>query len=165
MSDRRPVFHARIGLFLVELREGRGWSQGQVVIQTKGKIKIGTLKSLEAGRIKHPDAADLHVLAVAYGVQYESLASRFVEANYGSDLIRPNGDQESDLSEGAQANVPAEARVELERLRELVGRYETEAREVRTATDAIVRVALRLEQIRKTESAKPNRRSRDRKVG
>jgi len=43
--------------------------------------------------------------------------------------------------------------------------YEKEAREMRTATDAIVKVALRLEQIRKTGTTEPRRGRGHRKVG
>lgn len=166
-SGKRPIFHAEIGRSLANLREERGLSQMQVEIASGGKLRAGTLKSIETGRIKNPDPDHLRVLARIYKVGFERMAEPFLIANYGRDLTRHFGDQQSGSSShvGDQTHDAAEARMELERLRLLVGQYEKEAREVRTATDAIVRVALRLEKIRKTEGAQSHRGRRDRKVG
>lgn len=139
----------------------------QVEIASNGKLRAGTLKSIETGRIKNPDPDHLRALARIYKVGFERIAEPFLVANYGRDLTRHFGDQSSGSSsnEGDQIDDPVATRMELERLTELVNKYEAEAREVRTATDAIVRVALRLEQIRKTSGKQSGRSRRDRKVG
>lgn len=154
----RRIFHAEIGARLAKLRSDNGLTQGEVEHRSKGAVNKNTLKSIEAGRIENPNPDVLRELARLYKVPFREIALPFIEANYGSDLVRQSGDQQS--SDDAAAT-----RMEIERLRELVGRYETEAREVRTATDAIVKVALRLETLRKTQGGESHGRRRDRKVG
>lgn len=165
--DRRK-FHAEIGAKLAALRESKGWTQGQAVIQARGRIKMGTLKSIEAGRVKHPDVDDLRVLASTYAVAYADLAQMFFIANYGSDLARHEGDQQSNLStsvEGGQAHDPATARLELQQLRSRVARYEEAAGKMRAATDDLFKLAVALEEIKPATGAKPSGRRRHHKVG
>jgi transcriptional regulator with XRE-family HTH domain len=155
---RRPVFHKEIGAWLANLRNGRGLSLRQVEIASKGKISKATLTSLELGRIKNPDEDMLRELARIYGAEYSAIALRFVEANYGRDLV-PSSHVEDPTDD------PVATRMELERLKALVAQYETEAREMRTATDAIVKVALRLAALQATAAGQPRRRRHHRKLG
>lgn len=169
-SGKRPIFHKEIGENLAKLRTDRGLSQMQVEIASKGRLRAGTLKSIETGRIKNPDPDHLRELARIYNVTLQTLAQPFLVANYGRDLVRHAVDQQSESSShvGDQAHDPASTRMELERLRTLVGKYETEAREVQVATDAIAKVALHLgnlAQIQSVARKKPKRGGGDRKVG
>lgn len=163
----RPVFHQETGHWLMKLREGRGLSLRQVEILSKGRVKKGTLTSIESGRVKHPDDSLLREIARIYEWDYREIALRFITGNYGRDLARHFGDQQSGLplNDGALTDDTAAARMEIERLRTLVDKYQKEAREVRSVADSLARVALNLEEIRKAPARKADRRGRDRKVG
>lgn len=164
-SAVRRIFHPEIGARLAKLRADKGLTQGQVAQLSKGVVNKNTLKSIEGGRIENPSPPLLRELARIYNVPFRDIALPFIQANYGSDLIRHDRDQKSGSSPGDSTNDSAATRMELERLQEIVARYDKEAREMRTATDAIVKVALALEKTRKTSQRESDSRRRDRKVG
>jgi transcriptional regulator with XRE-family HTH domain len=164
-SGTRPIFHRAIGESLAKLRTERGLSQMQVEIASKGRLRAGTLKSIETGRIKNPDPDHLREMSRIYGVKFDRIAEPFLVANYGRDLVRHFGDQQSDLSvtkEGA-ANVPAAARV---------FELESDNERLRDALAKVQNVASQLVQIAKvgvegdsTATARSGRSRRDRKTG
>lgn len=150
-----------VGKNLKEVREERGLTQDQIAKQCG--VPQNQWSKWESGK-SEPKIKSLLRVAVALDLPL----NRFViGVNREFDLARHGGDRQSGLSpvEGADANVPAAARLELQRLRDLVARYEKEAREVRTVFDALGQVALNLEEVRKTSAGTPARRGRDRKAG
>ena len=89
MVVQRPTFHAKIGAFLVRLREMKGWSQRKTVTvarQSGIALSLGSLRFLEEGKTKHPDRVLLAGIAALYDVPFELLVQRFVEANYGIEV-------------------------------------------------------------------------------
>lgn len=76
-SAERPVFHPVIGKTLKDARLRRGWSFGQTVIQAAKRnlpITKSSVRYLEEGKTKHPDAETLKAVAVLYGLSYRDLA-------------------------------------------------------------------------------------------
>lgn len=88
MTERRPVFHGRIGAELREMRESRGWTQSQVVDLARRRkltgLSLQQLRYLEEGRTKHPDGDTLQAIASIYTLNYDELVARFVQASYGT---------------------------------------------------------------------------------
>lgn len=166
-SGKRQIFHPEIGRDLAKLRELKQLSQGQVALRGKGKITEGTLKAIETGRVKNPDPDHLRTLATIYGVPFRVIAEPFVLANYGRDLIRQTGDQQSGSSStvGDSPDETVAARLELEQLRERVAQYDQEVRKMRTLADDVFQTAIALEEVRVAAKAASPRRRHDRKTG
>jgi hypothetical protein len=82
-------------------------------------------------------------------------------------MTRHDSDQGSKLPQdvGGQNDDGVTVGLELQELRGRVARYEAEAREVRTVTDSLAKVALALEEIRKAPKGKTSRGGGNRKVG
>ena len=113
-----------------------------------------------------PEAGTLVKLAMTLGCSIDSL----LDGVYGyraRDLVRHDGDQQSGSSPrtGDPAHDPIAARLELDRLTELVTKYKTEARKVLKVSDALDKVAIALEEIGKTDDRTASRGSRARKAG
>lgn len=84
MSPKRPIFHAKIGADLHRCRGSRSIAQILLLAERKHlTLTENTLRALEEGRTQWPDAEVLRAVAGIYGLDYEPLAWRFVEANYG----------------------------------------------------------------------------------
>lgn len=91
----RPVFHAEIGDRLKGWREKKGWSVQRAINASAarhGKVLTpNKLRWLEEGKAKMPDSDVLRAVADIYGQSYEELATYFIGASYGSDLLRHSG--------------------------------------------------------------------------
>lgn len=91
MTERRPVFHGRLGAELKQMRESRGWSLSQVVDLARRRRLTGLspqqLRYLEEGRTKHPEADALQAVAAIYNLKYEELVARFVQVSYGTAAV------------------------------------------------------------------------------
>lgn len=103
MAKPRPVFHRELGRLFTEKRTLRGWSQGQAVLRSRqlgAPVSLNSLRYLEEGKTKYPDADALRALSKLYDLDYEDLVARFVRANYDITvnneshalLIRSEGD-------------------------------------------------------------------------
>jgi len=103
-------------------RAGLGWSVQRAVIAAKGKghaaLTLNKLRWLEAGKTKAPDREVLSAVCDVYGLDYSEVASAFVAALYGRDLVRQPS--EAGSAAGGAADVPASAR----RISELVSELE-----------------------------------------
>jgi transcriptional regulator with XRE-family HTH domain len=165
----RPVFHNALGDFFRSIREAKGWSLRQTATLAAnrkiGSVSYQSLQRLEAGKAKNPEPDLLKALAKLYAVPYQTLVDKWVEHTF--DLTRHSTDQSSGSSShvGDPLNDPAATRMELERLRTIVARYDEEVRKMRALADDVFNTAIALEQVRTTAEEPPNRRSNDRKVG
>lgn len=84
MPQKRPIFHAKIGADLHRCRGTRSIKQVLLLAERKHlTLTENTLRALEEGRTQWPDVHVLRAVAGIYGLDYEPLAWRFVEANYG----------------------------------------------------------------------------------
>jgi transcriptional regulator with XRE-family HTH domain len=87
---QRPVFHSELGAYFTRLRQERGWTQRQTaaIARQKNMSAIGrqTVWRLETGKVKNPDEDVLRAIATLYGVTYEDLVARCVEAQYGIEM-------------------------------------------------------------------------------
>lgn len=87
----RPVFNATLGEYFAELRLAHNWTQRQATAIAFNRKIAGiskqTIWRIEKGKIKHPEADALRGLAALYGVSYEELVVRCVEAQYGVKLV------------------------------------------------------------------------------
>jgi transcriptional regulator with XRE-family HTH domain len=68
-------------LYIRNLRKERGWSLRDVEKITSGRISNAYLSQLESGRIDSPSLAMVHTLSAAYGVDFEDLCRRALNAN------------------------------------------------------------------------------------
>lgn len=174
MARQRPVHHEALGAYFVGLREKRDWKQKEAseLAQRRGLLALTrqVLLRLERGQVKNPEPDVLKAAAKLYGVPYDELVRKFVALRFSvevtTDPIRQSRDQESGSATGDPTHDTTAASLEeLHHLRQLVARYETEAREVRTVFDALGKVTLALEEIRKAPTGTSTRRRRDRKAG
>lgn len=175
MPRERPVHHQALGEYFVGLREQKAWAQNEAaeLAQRRGLRALSrqVLLRLERGQIKNPEPAVLKAAALLYGVPYLDIVRKFVALRFdvplAPDLTRHDRDQQSgaSLNVGDPLNEKDAIGVELQELRALVAKYEKDAHEVRTVTDALVKVALSLEQTRKAPKGKSNRGGRDRRMG
>lgn len=128
------------------MRQAKGWSIKQAVIQAKGKghsITAYQLRWLEEGKTKAPDGEALRAVSAIYGLSYVALALEFISSNYGSDLLRHIVDQRSDLQNGGLPpdELPTSARRIAELETELAA-FKTRWREVQDVARALTRIAI-----------------------
>lgn len=85
--SERPVFYEATAKYFRELREARKLGFRQMVARAQAAkltaITIETLRGLEKGKTKVPDANVLRDIARFYDLPYEHLAGLFVEHLYG----------------------------------------------------------------------------------
>lgn len=77
----RPVFNRDLGLFLEQLRVGRGWTlRGAASFAARKQIALTyqVLFRMEKGQVKNPEPAVLKALAALYDVDYDDIVKRFV---------------------------------------------------------------------------------------
>jgi transcriptional regulator with XRE-family HTH domain len=83
---QRPVFHAELGAYFTELRNGKGWTQRQAAdLAARRKlssITYNALWKLEAGQTKYIPADVLRALSALYDVPYETIAGEVIERVY-----------------------------------------------------------------------------------
>lgn len=88
--ERRPVFHPDLGRYFAELRKAHGWKQSQAAhfAARRGLAALTrqVLLRLENGKTKNPEPDVLRAVGDLYGVPYEQLVTRCVEAQYGVEL-------------------------------------------------------------------------------
>lgn len=152
------------GLRVKQLREDRGFTQKDAAL--KAKMSQPQWANLEASK-RLPEGPTLIRIAKAISSTVDELLVGADEEydELRSDLIRQRGDQQFDPSqEGAQANVPAEARVELERLRTLVEKYQTASRKVLELVDDLDAASTALEELGTVKEGKASRVRRTRKA-
>lgn len=143
------------------LKEIRG-AQTQDEIAKQCGVPQNQWSKWESGK-SAPKLKTLLRLAAALNLPLEPFV---VGVNREFDLACQKRDQESGLStEGSQANVPAAARVELQRLRNLVAQYEAKTREVLRLSDALDDGIIALEEIGKADGRAASRGRRHRKTG
>lgn len=166
VAAKRPIFHAELGAMLIELRTRKGLSVQEAVNFSKAKhpkaLTWNRLTRLESGKTKHPDAEALKALADIYGLDYAELASRYITANYGRDLLRHGGTGQIDshLAKG-ESDGPAQTRI-----RELEDRLAAhEAIFKRLRTELATAVALLGEEGNQATGTTARRRGRHRKAG
>lgn len=115
-SPDRPVFHSQLGKMLVSLREQRKWSVQEAVNYSGAKhpkaLTWNRLTRLERGKTKHPDAEALRALADLYDLDYFQLASGYVAANYGRDLLEQAGTGHSGSPQEGESDGPAQTRIQ-----------------------------------------------------
>jgi transcriptional regulator with XRE-family HTH domain len=147
------------------LRAIRG-DRDQKAIASRIGVSQTRLSNWERDRYKTLTLRSLIMLAHGYECSIEQIVQGV--GGY-REIVRHNGDQDqasgSPLRVGDPTHESVATRMELTRLRRLVASYETEAREMRTATDAIVKVALRLAALQATAAGQSHRRRRYRKLG
>jgi transcriptional regulator with XRE-family HTH domain len=166
----RPIFHRELGELLVTLRTARAWSVQQAVIQSRvkhpGVLTWNVLTRLESGKTKHPDAEALRALADLYELDYTVLATSFVVANYGRDLLRHVGTGQQTPHQQGESRVPAPARIiELEtQLARERAEHAALISQITTVSRQLVQLLTRAE-IGKTTSAQSNARRRHRNTG
>lgn len=49
-------------------------------------ISLNALRYLEEGKTKHPDSGALRAVSKLYGLDYDELVAKFVQANYDIDI-------------------------------------------------------------------------------
>ena len=116
------------------------------------KVPQSRVSDWEKDRYGLPDTATLLKIAKGLDCSIDRILDGVdpgYDATKARDLIRQASDQHSGLPQhlGAQTDDTTAAGLELQALRDLVARYEKEAREVRTVTDSLVKVALALEEV------------------
>lgn len=157
-----------LGQNIKRLRERPGFERTRRELARSMGTEYQSLYDWETDRRKTVDSATLLKLARALQVTVEQLLDG-VDDDYEAikrDLVRQSRDQQSVVPQDVgDTDESATTRLELQRLTELVARYEKEAREVRSVFDAFGRVTLALEEIRKTPTGKARSRRRDRKTG
>lgn len=125
-TSKRPVFHKELGQRLVALRNKRGWSVQEAVNYSQRThprvLTWNRLTRLESGKTKHPDAEALRAVADLYDLDYRRLATDFIAANYGSDLIRHDDAELSPLPAISKGEVADDATAA--RIRQLEGDLE-----------------------------------------
>lgn len=166
----RPVFHLQLGQYIAGFRANRKWSIHRAVLAARHKghaaLTDNKLRWMEEGKTKAPDQDVLRAIADIYEVDYIGLARAFVEANYGSDLLRHPADQRSASAGGA--DVPASD--ERRRIRDLEQRIadleplETRWSEVQDVARALFRLTAN-EQDLAVAPAAATRRKPGRKTG
>jgi HTH-type transcriptional regulator, competence development regulator len=86
----RPTFHAELGEYFVGLRQRRELGQRQAAeIADRRNITAlsrQVLLRLEQGKTKNPEPEVLKAIADLYGVTYDELVIRCVEAQYGVEM-------------------------------------------------------------------------------
>jgi transcriptional regulator with XRE-family HTH domain len=124
-------------------------------------IPQNRISTWESGKVE-PTVSSLLKVCAGLNQPLEVFVSG---VNRAFDLSCHKRDQESDLStEGVQANVPAAARMELQRLNDLVTRYKAQARKVLEATDNLDTVVTALEEIGAADQRTARRGGRARKA-
>lgn len=91
VGKARPVFHRELGKSFEQRRMARGWSQNQAVLRAKQlgvPISLSSLRYLEEGKTKHPDAEALRSLARLYELDYQELVAAFVGRTYSVAVQR-----------------------------------------------------------------------------
>jgi transcriptional regulator with XRE-family HTH domain len=132
---------------------------------------LGVVKSAVSGwlhdKVDLPNTPTLLRLAKAVGCTVDELLVGLDPAyDKVRDLIRQGSDQQSGTSSpGDPRDDPAATRMELQRLSDLVARYEKEAREVLQISDDLHEIATRMEEVRKAPKGTSRRSSRHRKAG
>lgn len=149
-----------VGKNLKTIRLALGLNQDTVA--DRCGVAQGMVSLWETGK-QEPTVESLLKLAAGLGRPIEEFVTG---VNREFDLACQKRDQQSLLSmEGAPANVPAAARVELRRLADLVDRYKKEARQVLKISDALDKTAIALEEIGKVDAGAASRRGGARKTG
>lgn len=119
---------------------------------------------------KHPDREALVALSHLYEMDYGELASAFIAANYGRDLLRQGSTGQMDLPQHGESDDPASARVQQERNRQTNDQNRKRrdaaiAEEIRTVIRRLTDMAATLMEDRAPASAKTSRGRRHRKTG
>jgi transcriptional regulator with XRE-family HTH domain len=88
--ERRPIFHADLGAYFRELRAAKGWGQAEAAHYAERRhldaVTRQVLLRLEVGKTKNPEPEVLRAVAYLYGVTYEELVIRCVEAQYEVEM-------------------------------------------------------------------------------
>ncbi|HYE86530.1 MAG TPA: helix-turn-helix transcriptional regulator [Vicinamibacterales bacterium] len=161
----RPVFHPKLGQLFAGCRAAKGWSVQQAVNMAHGRkhtaLTPNRLRWLEEGRTKAPDQDVLRAVCDIYGLDYREIATAFIEANYGRDLVRHLEDQQSGAG---GTDVPASAR-RIAQLEQRIKDYETTFREMQGALTTLSSIAVRLHENENPGNKTAARHKRHRKTG
>lgn len=164
-GEERPIFHPKLGALLAKTRAAKGWSVQQAVIAARGKkhtaLTPNRLRWLEEGKTKAPDQDVLRAVCAIYDLDYFEIASAYIAANYGRDLVRQSTDQQSGSLLGDPDVATSRRIIELEtKLRN----YEAAIGELQNVLGTLGEIAVRLHEAGASLTATPKRRPRTRKA-
>ena len=169
-APERPIFHALLGETLKGFRDDRGWSIQRAVINAKKKkhaaLTMNRLRWLEEGKTKFPDQDVLRAVADLYEIDYYVLASDYVAANYGRDLLGQAGTPSSDphLTIGG-SDVPASVAARVRELESRLAQFERLAPEINSVLHKLASIAVAHKEDRAATGAQTGRGRSTRRTG